>query len=167
MKKKIIFKNLSIIIPLYNEAQRAQNTFKIIKNFIQKNKINIEIIFINDGSTDKSKSIIEEFLSKIKNKKIKYKLISYKKNMGKGYAIIQGIKKSIYPWILTCDFDMSVLPSTFIDWLNRNYIDRKKCAYFGSRNLKESKVKALWIRKFYGIFFNVIINILFNIKLKD
>ena len=167
MKKKIILKNLSIIIPLYNEFKRTTNTFKILKKFIKENKINLQIIFVNDGSTDESKKKVEEFLFKIKNKKIKHKLISYKKNMGKGYAIIQGIKKSIHPWILTCDFDMSVLPSTSIDWFYKNFIKSRKCAYFGSRNLKDSKIKTLWLRKFYGIFFKIFINLLFNIRLKD
>lgn len=166
MKKKII-NNLSIIIPFYNESRRTRSTFNIIKRSIKNNSINIQIIFVNDGSTDNSKNKVKEFLSTIKSKKIKYKLISYTKNIGKGYAIIQGIKHSIYPWILTCDFDMSVMPSAYIDWQSANYIDNKNCAYFGSRNLKESKVKTLWIRKFYGIFFKIFINFLFNIKLSD
>ena len=167
MKKKIVIKSLSIVIPLYNEILRIPHTLKIIKKFLQKNKLYTEIIFVNDGSTDKSKIKIENFLSKIRNKKTKCKLISYKKNMGKGYAIIQGIKKSSYPWILTCDFDMSVLPSTVMDWFNKNFISEKKCAYLGSRKMKASKIKTLKIREFYGMFFNILIYILFNIKIKD
>ena len=167
MKKKILFKKLSIVIPLYNESKRAKKTFKILKKFIKKNRISVEIIFVNDGSSDESANLIKEFLFKIKNKKIKHRLISYKKNMGKGYAVIQGIRKSTYPWILTCDFDMSVLPSTYTDWLAKNYILKKNCAYFASRNLKKSKIKTLWIRKFYGLFFKLFIKSLFNIKLTD
>jgi len=167
MYRKILIEKLSIVIPFYNESKRIKNTFKIIKNFIKKNKINVEFIFVNDGSIDGSTNLVKEFLSRIKNKKIKYKLISYKKNIGKGFAIIQGIKKSSSPWILTCDFDMSVLPSTYKDWLKQNYIVKKKCAYFASRNLKKSRVKTLWIRKFYGLFFKSLIKFLFNISLKD
>ena len=47
-----------------------------------------------------SANLIKKFLFKIKNKKINQLLISYKKNMGKGYAVIQGIRKSTHPWIL-------------------------------------------------------------------
>lgn len=167
MNKKIIIKNFSIIIPLYNEAQRVPSTLRIIKNFIKKNKVNIEIIFVDDGSTDESKNLIKNFLSGIKKKKTKFRLISYKKNMGKGYAIIKGIKQSTYQWILTCDFDMSVLPSTIIDWSNKKFIDQKRCAYLGSRKMKASHTKTLKTREFYGIFFNLLINMLFNIKVKD
>ena len=167
MYRKILFKKLSIVIPFYNESKRVKNTFEIIKKFIKKNKINIEIVFVNDGSTDNSANLVKKFLSRVRSKKVKYKLISYKKNVGKGFAIIQGIKRSTSPWILTCDFDMSVLPSTYKDWLKKNYIVKKKCAYFASRNLKKSQVKTLWIRKFYGLFFKSLIKFLFNIKLKD
>ena len=167
MKKNILFKKLSIVIPLYNESERAKATFNILKKFIKKNRSSIEIIFVNDGSTDNSANLVKKFLFKIKNKRIKHKLISYKKNIGKGYALIQGIKKSTYPWILTCDFDMSVLPSTYTEWITKNYIVKKNCAYFASRNLKKSKIKTLWIRKFYGLFFKLLIKFLFNIKLTD
>ena len=119
MKKNILFKKLSIVIPLYNESERAKATFNILKKFIKKNRSSIEIIFVNDGSTDNSANLVKKFLLKIKNKRIKHKLISYKKNIGKGYALIQGIKKTTYPWILTCDFDMSVLPSTYTEWLQK------------------------------------------------
>ncbi len=166
MSKKTL-NNLSIIIPFYNESKRTKKTFKIIKKFIKKNKINIEIIFVNDGSTDDSANLVKEFLLRIRNKRIKHKLVSYKKNIGKGYAVIQGIRKSTYPWILTCDFDMSVLPSTYTDWLAKNYIVKKNCAYFASRNLKKSKIKTLWIRKFYGLFFKLLIKFFFNIRLTD
>ena len=167
MKKNILFKKLSIVIPLYNESERAKATFNILKKFIKKNRSSIEIIFVNDGSTDNSANLVKKFLLKIKNKRIKHKLISYKKNIGKGYALIQGIKKTTYPWILTCDFDMSVLPSTYTEWFTKNYIVKKNCAYFASRNLKKSKIKTLWIRKFYGLFFKLLIKFLFNIKLTD
>lgn len=167
MDKKIKFDNLSIIIPLYNESHRTKFTFEIIKEFIKKNKIKLEIIFVNDGSTDDSLIKIRKFLSTIKKKKIKYHLITYKKNMGKGYALICGIKKSVNKWILTCDFDMAVLPSTVFEWTSKGYIQNNNFAYFGSRLLKKSKVETIWIRMIYGFFFTLLIKILFGIKIKD
>ena len=161
-------KNLSVVIPLFNEAHRTEYTFKILKDFIKKNKINLEIIFVDDGSGDQSAKKIKSFFLQIKNKKkIKYQLISYKKNKGKGYALIKGINQSSFKWILTCDFDMSVMPTTVLDWFKKNYIHTKNCAYLGSRNLKKSNVKVLWFRKFYGLFFKFFIDLLFSIKLND
>ena len=89
MYRKILFEKLSIVIPFYNESKRAKNTFEIIKKFIKKNKINIEIVFVNDGSTDDSANLVKEFLSRVRSKRVKHKLVSYKRNIGKGFAIIR------------------------------------------------------------------------------
>ncbi len=69
----------SIIIPCYNE----EKTIEIIVNKILDLKdLDLEIIIIDDNSTDSSKDIIEK---KIKNKI--YKVIFNEKNYGKGYSI--------------------------------------------------------------------------------
>ena len=84
--------NISLIIPLYNEESRLIENLKILRTFLLKKK-NSEIIFINDGSEDHSDKIIKNFISKIKKKNL-IKYISYKKNVGKGYAIKQGVLRS-------------------------------------------------------------------------
>ena len=94
----------SIIIPLYNEETRIDYCFDIIIKLLKKKeKIFKEIIFVNDGSTDKSKIMVLEFIKKVKKKNfnIKLKLISYSKNKGKGYALKRGILSSKSDWILT------------------------------------------------------------------
>ena len=167
MKKKLLLKELTIIIPFYNEAKRCKSTFRILEKFIKQNKIKLEIIFVNDGSKDQSYQKIKNFILATKRKNVDFEIINYKKNMGKGYALKQGIKKSSNQWILTCDFDMSVNPTTLLTWFKKNYIDKIKAGYIGSRNLLDSNVDTIWIRKLYGLFFTLIINILFKIKLKD
>ena len=74
--------SISFIFPVYNEEKRLKSLFKNITQYEKKNNGN-EFIFVNDGSNDKSLAYISDF---IKDKNKKYKLISYKKNMGKGYA---------------------------------------------------------------------------------
>ena len=59
--------NISLIIPLYNEEKRLKNSFKVIKNFLFKKK-NTEVIFVNDGSNDKSAKIIKNFIRKFHKK---------------------------------------------------------------------------------------------------
>ena len=60
-----ITNSLSIIIALFNEEQRLNNSLIKINKFI-KNK-NIEVILINDGSFDSSEKIIKQFIKKKKN----------------------------------------------------------------------------------------------------
>jgi len=159
--------NLSIVIPIFNEQDRLKSCLTILKKFIKKkSKKKIEIIFVNDGSTDNSVKIINKFI--YENKKIcKFKLINYKKNIGKGYAIKKGVLNSNNSWILICDADMSVKPDQFDIWFKRNNITNKNTAYYGSRNHKNSIIKASFIRKFLGLFFKILIRIIFKINLQD
>ena len=59
--------SISIILPLFNEERRLKRTFDKIANFSNKNKIKFkEFIFVNDGSTDNSSNLIEQFIKKSK-----------------------------------------------------------------------------------------------------
>ena len=159
--------HLSIIIPLYNEEKRLQKSLKCLKKFLLKKKKNkVETIFVSDGSTDNTNKLINLFIGK--NKKFyKFKFIFYQKNVGKGYAIKQGIMKASYDWQLICDADMSVEVSQFDDWFKKKMITNKTIAYFGSRNHKDSKITSTLIREHLGSIFIWILKLLFQIKIKD
>ena len=87
--------DISIIVPIYN-AEAYLN--KCIDSLINQTKKNIEIILVNDGSTDKSEEIIKSY----KDKRIKY----YKnKNKGIGYTRNFGIDKSNSKYIMFLDSD--------------------------------------------------------------
>ena len=59
----------SIIIPLYNEEIRIDHCFNIIIKLLKKREKTFkEIIFVNDGSTDKSKNKVLEFIKELKKK---------------------------------------------------------------------------------------------------
>ena len=160
----------SIIIPLYNEDTRIDYCFDIvIKLLKKKEKIFKEIIFVNDGSTDKSKDKVLKFIKKVRKKNFitKLRLISYLKNQGKGYALKRGILSSKSDWILTCDLDMSILPEQYLIWNKKKLIKNTKYAYIASRNHKKSKVKSKFLRRRLGDIFRLILFILFNIRILD
>lgn len=91
-------KKLSIIIPVFNEAERIKAGLKIIQDWHKKYP-GWEFILVNDGSTDNTGEII---------KKLKFiKLINYQNNQGKGYALKQGVLKANQPLTLLCDIDFS------------------------------------------------------------
>ena len=170
LKKKLKSDHASIVIPLYNEELRLDYCFSVIKKFIRKKgKLFLEIIFVDDGSNDTSKKKIINFINKNKKNFLntKIKLISYKKNMGKGNAIKRGILTSRYEWIITCDLDMSVLPDQFLTWKRKKLINNKKYAYFGSRENKDSVVQTLYVRRIIGFILHIFIWALFNIKTSD
>jgi|TARA_B110000240_G_C13395783_1_gene408773 dolichyl-phosphate beta-glucosyltransferase len=164
-----MIKSLSIIFPLFNEEKRLPNLFKKIKKFSINTKYNIEFIFVDDGSIDKSLIFIKKF--KRENiQKIKIKIISYKKNKGKGYALKKGVLSSNKEWILTMDIDLSVSFEQISTWKAKKLIKKKDCSYFGSRLDKNSKIISKKYRVFTGTIFNFILRLLIKdsfLRIKD
>ncbi|MDC3104335.1 glycosyltransferase [Candidatus Pelagibacter bacterium] len=162
-----MIKELSIIFPLYNEEKRLKNTFtEIIKFKKRLKKRKIEIIFIDDGSDDKSKILIDKFIVKSESQNFKIKNFKLKKNMGKGYALKEGVRKSSKKWTLTTDIDLSVPLSQIFIW-EKNKLFKDKKIIFGSRNLKNSKVEKNFIRYILGKIFNFFVKTILNISLFD
>ncbi len=160
--------SLSIIFPIYNEEKRIHFTFKDIKKFNLKNSyIKLEYIFVDDGSEDNVVNLIRNFTNENKLKNVNYKIIKLPTNQGKGFAIKQGIKFAKNQWILTIDADISVSLIQIKDWIKKKYLNEKYDIYFGSRNLKNSKVDTKVYRKLLGHIFSSILKLLFAIKFKD
>ena len=93
--------NVCIVIPTYNHAPLLEG---VIQDCLQ---YPIDIIVVNDGSTDNTLSIINKFENQITQ-------VSYLKNRGKGYALKQGAKKALalgYKAIITIDSDGQHLAS--------------------------------------------------------
>lgn len=158
-----MIKSISIIYPIYNEQKRLSKTIRDIKKFDKSNNsIKKEYILVNDGSTDKTLSLLKQ---KFNNKRIK--IINYKINRGKGYALKLGVRHAQNQWILTTDSDCSVSNFQLTDWIKKNYINNKTFIYFGSRNLPLSLVKKKFIRKIIGTIFICLTRILFQINLSD
>ena len=159
-----MFESVSIIYPVFNEAKRLQKTFLDIKKFEKLNKFTkIEYIFVNDGSSDETLSIIKK---KIKQN-VRFKVVTYDKNMGKGYALKRGVLVAKNEWVLTTDADCAVSNFQLIDWIKNQYLNKKNFIYFGSRNHPSSIVKKKTARKIIGMIFKLIIHFFFQIKIPD
>lgn len=159
-----MIKSISIIYPIYNEQKRLSKTIKDIKKFDKSNNsIKKEYILVNDGSTDNTLSIIKK---NFKNNK-RVKIINYRINRGKGYALKLGVAHSKNLWILTTDSDCSVSNFQLNSWIKNNYINNKNFIYFGSRNLSKSVVKKKLTRIIFGKIFIFLSKFLFQINLSD
>jgi len=164
-----MIKSLSIIFPVFNEELRLKLSFNHIKSFIKKKRdFKTEIIFANDGSTDNSLNLINEFINSSKQqKKIKFKIVNLKRNLGKGGALKLSVIKADYQWVLTTDIDMSVSLFQVTDWLKKKLIKNNQFVYFGSRTHKKSLVKKKFLRNILGNIMRFIASTLLNIKIKD
>ncbi len=134
--------NLSIIVPIYNEAKTIHAVLKKISNVSLINKLNKEIIIINDCSTDNSELIIQEFISKHKEINIKY--YNHNRNKGKGAAIKTGINQATGKYLIIQDADLEYNPNEY-NILLKPIIDGKADVVYGTRfNEKYSNTMFFW-----------------------
>lgn len=98
--------DISVIVPLYNEEESLPELYSWIERVMNENNFSFEVIFINDGSTDKSWKVIED----LKNKSDKVKGIKFRRNYGKSPALYCGFKKAQGEVVITMDADLQDSP---------------------------------------------------------
>lgn len=102
MKRTSSNNKISIILPLYNEEENIELQYKNITENLKNTKLNYEIIFVDDGSTDNSVSI----LKKIARKDPRLKVIEFRRNFGQTAAMAAGIDHSSGDIIIFMDSDL-------------------------------------------------------------
>jgi cellulose synthase/poly-beta-1,6-N-acetylglucosamine synthase-like glycosyltransferase len=117
---------VSVIVPAWNEEVGIKKT---IKSLIENTHDRIEIIIVNDGSTDNSDAVIKDIIEKTEQD-VRYKNIAmryfYKENGGKGTALNLGIEKSKGEIIVTMDADSAFEKNTisnFVEYFTDKNID--------------------------------------------
>ena len=158
-------KILSIVIPVFNEINFLNKLFEQIETYF--NKENIEIIVVDDGSTDGSSNLLNE-LKKKNNYKFLFRLIKSDINSGKGKAIQTGIKNSKGEYILLQDADLELDikdAKEMFDMITKN--KDIKCI-FGSRYLSgKLKKNNYFFNNLVGKINSLIFNIFFSQSLSD
>lgn len=157
MRNKSVF--LSVIIPVYNETLRINKLYTIV-NFLKRQKYSNELILVDDGSNNYSKKMLHKFA-----KNLKFKIVTYKQNKGKGFAIKTGMLTSLGTYRLFTDIDLSVP----IEEINKFIGKRDKRVIIGSRRIKGSKVitRQPFIRELMGRFFTGLSCRILGIKVTD
>lgn len=141
---------ISIIIPAYNEEKTIAGTIKSVLSLNYPKKL-LDIIIVNDGSTDKTRSIIERY----KDKKI---TIMNQKNLGKGRALNNGIKKAKGEYIACLDADSYVEKST-LKLMLPSFNDpgiSAVCPIMKVKNPKNMLEKAQWLEYILYAFIKMI-----------
>jgi len=103
--------NLSIVIPMFNEAENVESTLKRVEEALTSFQGTYEIIPVNDGSLDQTLDILKRFAGR--NGKVK--VVSYLKNVGRGMALRKGFKESSGEIIVSIDADLSYDPHYILD----------------------------------------------------
>jgi dolichyl-phosphate beta-glucosyltransferase len=147
---------LSIVIPAYNEEKRIKKTLKSCIDFFSLEKINYEIIIVDDGSEDKTIDIVKQSFKYFKD----YRIINLKNNKGKGYAVKTGVLESLGRYILFCDADGS---TPFYEYKKLKEAMVKNHIAIGSRYKNRETVEKK--QPFYRTLISRIINIISQIFL--
>ena len=80
---------LSVIVPCYNEEENIPLIVSKFNKILEESDEDIEVILVNNGSTDNSKNIFENTILNIKQK---IRILNVKKNIGYGHGILSGLK---------------------------------------------------------------------------
>ena len=149
--------NLSLIIPCFNEQDNLPLLFKRLLKI--QTKFN-EIILVDNGSTDNTSLIIEDF---IKNNDSCIKIIKIKKNIGYGHGIMSGIRKSSGQIVAWTHADLQTDPQDVVDAYK--YFASKK----GDPNfiLKGKRKKRKFFDNLFTSLMSIVSSIAFNIRLSD
>jgi glycosyltransferase involved in cell wall biosynthesis len=97
---------LSVVIPLYNEEKSLEELYKRITIALQPLSKNYQLIFIDDGSTDNSFTVLRD----LHKKDTRVKALCFRKNFGKAAALSAGFKEAQGDVIITLDADLQDLP---------------------------------------------------------
>ena len=98
--------DISVVIPLYNEEESIPELFAWIERVMNENNFSYEVIFISDGSTDRSWEIITD----LKEKSGHVKGIKFRRNYGKSPALYCGFEQAEGDVIITMDADLQDSP---------------------------------------------------------
>ncbi len=96
--------DLSIIIPLFNEEESLPKLHEWIVRVMKENRFSYEVIFVNDGSTDRSWEVIKS----LKDEHVRG--ISFRRNYGKSAALYCGFKAAQGDVVITMDADLQDSP---------------------------------------------------------
>ncbi len=155
--------DLTIIIPCHNEEKNISLLMSECEKTFQKKKINIEYIFINDGSKDNTFDEIKKLTNSTKN----IIGLNFSRNFGKEAAIYAGLKKSKGEYVAILDADLQQHPSYILkmyEYITEN--PEYDCITCYQEKRKEGKIISLFKKIFYK-FINKISEIEFYENASD
>ncbi len=157
---------LSIVIPAFNEESRLGDSVREILGYIKREKLDAELIIVDDGSRDKTCEVAKNSCAEFPE--IETETIRYEENRGKGYAVKIGLQASSGSIALFSDADLST-PIDELPKLVEPIQNGENDVTFGSRALDRSLIGTHqpWRREQGGKVFNLIVKTLTGLPFWD
>ena len=140
-------KKISLVIPMYYEEQVAKECYNRVTKVLKTlENYEYEVIFVNDGSKDKTLEILEEIANNDKN----IKIISFSRNFGHQAAVTAGLKYATGDAIVIMDADLQDPPELMPEMLKK--WEEGYDVIYGKRKARkgESAFKLLTAKAFYS-----------------
>lgn len=143
-----MMKKISLLIPCYNEEESVPLFYKEVTKVLKKIVYEYELLFINDGSTDKTLEVLKKLAEK--DQRVKY--LSFSRNFGKEAAMYAGFCNAEGDYIAVMDADMQDPPCLIPDMIK--YLESGEYDSVATRRVNrqgEPKIRSWFARKFYKI----------------
>ncbi len=148
---------VSIVIPLHNEEENIEELYAALKSVMDAQSYDYELIFVDDGSTDKTLQLLEPF----GQKDPKVNLLRFRRNFGKAAAWAAGFEHANGDVIVTIDGDLQNDPNDI----------PKLVSLIGEYDVvngwRKKRQDPFIIRRFPSIIANWLISIVTGVKLRD
>ncbi len=153
---------LSVVFPCYNEADRLQVAFQLVRENLM---LGWEWIFVDDGSTDQTRLLIERFRQEAPDQ---IALVGLDGNRGKGGAVCAGIRQASGRLVGFIDADLAVSPLEFGHFLDDEEIGVGRTILIGVRlNSEDQPVERYLYRHLMGRVFQMLVRLLTGLAVYD
>ncbi len=105
--------HLSVVIPAYNEAKKIARDIEAVSTYLEAQPYDSEVLFVDDGSQDGTRESIESCFKGLSASRVRFRLLSYGENRGKGYAVRYGIVRAKGKYVGFADSGLCV-PFSYI-----------------------------------------------------
>ena len=165
MSNTVHINTLTVIIPVYNEEKTIPKVLDMVTVVTLPRQIEKQILVINDGSSDTSKKVVEDYILAHPGQNIV--LINADKNRGKGASIRLGIEKAEGEYLIIQDADLEYDPNEY-QYLLMPVLDGHADIVFGSRFRGSNPHRILFFWHTIGNrFLTFLSNMFSNLNLTD
>lgn len=149
------------MIPAYNEEGRLPGSLKEIATYVAQQPFPVEVVIVNNNSTDRTDSIAQEFAGELP-----YMHVLFEKKQGKGAAVRRGMLAARGTYRFICDADLS-MPIGEISKFLPPQLDNYDIAIASREALGAVRYNEPWYRHLMGRVFNTIVRLLAVHGLQD
>lgn len=150
--------SISVVLPAHNEEDNIEKTVLDCLVYLEKKFTLFELVVVNDGSSDKTKQVVEKISSENPN----VKLINHEINKGYGSALRSGFEASNKEYIFFMDSD-GQFDINDLDVLLENFSEKNSEAIIGYRKKRSDS----FIRKLNQYLYHQYIRLFFGLNVKD